>query len=156
MRALTLEEFAQDMRRGGDIRQADMADEILALIDIEEEVAEPYGNLCDDLNNAAPKELEDKPEKQMEWVIDRSNMLQDIEKAIEEAAVLPSTGANGLPVQRDTEDAVKELLDMLGKAQDVLEAAGWPGDGDFLEALNGLAERAARAPEEIEVMTYDL
>lgn len=156
MKPHTLEEFAQELRLKGDFREVEFADEILALLDIEEEVAEPYSNLCDDLNNVAPEGLTDKPEKQMEWVIDRSNLLGEIEKEIEEAAVLPTTGANGLPIQRDTDDAVKELLAMLGDAQDILETAGWPGDGDFIEALNGLAERAARAPEEIEVMTYDL
>jgi hypothetical protein len=148
MRPLNLEEFAQEMRRGGDIRQADMADEILALIDIEEEVAEPYSNLCDDLNNVAPDGLTDKPEKQMEWVIDRSNLLEEIEDELREKGKAPEGTA-------DTADAVKELLGTMAEAEAILEAAGWPGT-DFIEALQGLAERAARAPEEIEVMTYDL
>jgi len=149
MRALSLEEFAQDMRRKGDIRQADMADEILALLDLEEEVAEPYSNLCADLEHYAPAELAEKPEKACEWLGDRSNLLKEIEEHLKEAGREPQ-GTN------DTADAVKELLGLLSEADAILEAAGWPGDGDFIEALQGLAERAARAPEEIEVMTYDL
>lgn len=144
MKPFTLEEFAQEMRRNGDIRQADMADEILMLLDLEEDVAEPYGNLCDDLNSAAPEGLKDKPEKQMEWVIDRSNLLQDIEKELDE------DGRTG-----DTDDQVKALLETLGNIREIVGLEGGT-DEDLEEAVRTLAERAARAPEEIEVMTYDL
>jgi hypothetical protein len=144
MRPLNLQEFAEDMRRKGDIRDADMADEILALLDIEAEVAEPYSDLCADLENCAPKGLAEQPAKALEWVIDRSNLLLEIEGHLKEAK------RDG-----DPDDAVKELLGTMADAEAILEAAGWPGM-DFLEALQGLADRAARAPEETEIMTYDL
>lgn len=152
MRALSLEEFAQEMRRKGDIRQADMADEILMLLDLEEEVAEPYSNLCADLENVAPDNLKNvvnEHARTLEWLIDRSNLLKEIEDHLRDAGREPQ-GTN------DTADTVKEIVETLGEADAILEAAGWPGDGDLIEALQGLAERAARAPEEIEVMTYDL
>lgn len=149
MKPYTLEEFAQELRLKGDYRESDFADEILMLIDIEEEVAEPYSNLCADLENVAPGGLKDKPEKQLEWVIDRSDLLGEIEDHLKEAGHEPQ-GTD------DAADKVKELLSILSEADAILEAAGWPGDGDLIEALQGLAERAARAPEEIEVMTYDL
>lgn len=145
MKPYTLEEFAQELRLKGDHREVDFADEILALLNLEEEVAEPYSNLCDDLNIIAPKALTDRPEKQMEWVIDRSNLLTEIEDQLKEAKR-----------EGDPDDAVKELLDTLSDAENILEAAGWPGSGDFVDALQGLADRAARAPEETGIMTYDL
>jgi hypothetical protein len=138
LRALTLKEFAEDMRRKGDIREADLADEILALIDIEEEVAEPYSTLCDDLNIHAPTELKDKPEKALEWLGDRSNLLADIEEELKQA------GREG-----DADDAVKEMIDTLADAEKILEEHGWPGT-DFLDALENLAENAPTPTE------YDL
>lgn len=117
MKPLTLQEFAEDMRRKGDIRQADMADEILALIDIEADIAEPYSNLIVDLEIYAPTELNGKPEKAMEWLGDRSNMLADIEAAIDASNALPKAGANGIPINRDPDDAVKELLEALDAAK---------------------------------------
>jgi hypothetical protein len=144
MRPLTLQEFAEDMRRKGDIRDTDLADEILDLLVLEEEVAEPYSNLCADLEIYAPVDMAERPERAMEWLGDRSNLLADIEKELKEA------NRNG-----DVDDVVKELLGTMEQAEAILEAAGWPG-GDFLEALQGLAERAARAPEEVEIIPYDL
>jgi predicted CopG family antitoxin len=146
MKPHTLEEFAQELRLKGDYREADFADEILALLDIEEEVAEPYSNLCDDLNNAAPKGLEDKPEKQMEWVIDRSNELDEIYELFSKEKL----GEQGVV------DAIREMVETTAQAEALIERAGWPGSGEFIEALETIIERAERAPEEIEVMTYDL
>jgi hypothetical protein len=99
MRPLDLKEFAEDMRRKGDIRDADLADEILALLDIEADVAEPYSELCLDISFLVPKELEDKPAKSVEWLGDRSNMLKEIEKHLAEA------GHEG-----DADDAVKAVI----------------------------------------------
>lgn len=145
MRPLTLKEFAQELRLKGDFRETDFADEILALVELEDEVAEPYSNLCDDLNTTAPEGLTDKPEKQMEWVIDRSNLLGEIEDQLKEAK------RDG-----DVDDEIKDLLATMAQAEALIERAGWPGNGDFIEALETIIERAERAPEEIEVMTYDL
>lgn len=138
MRPLNLKEFAEGLRRKGDIRDADLADEILALLDLEEEVAEPYSNLLVDLENAVPKDLRDKPEKAMEWLGDRSNLLAEIEKALEEA------GHKG-----DADDVIKGLIGTLADAEKILEDHGWPGT-DFLNALENLAENALTIPE------YDL
>jgi hypothetical protein len=35
------------------------------------------------------------------------------------------------------------MLGTLEQAEAILEAAGWPGDGDFLDGLQALAERPA-------------
>lgn len=67
MKALTLEEFAQDLRRSGDIRTADIADNILALLDLEEEVAEPYSEICANLEHYAPHTVNDA-RRAVEWL----------------------------------------------------------------------------------------
>lgn len=141
MTPYNLKEFAEQLRLEGN----DFGNEILDLLDLEEEVAEPYGTLCDDLRHYAPDDLKEKPEKALEWLGDRSHLLAEIEEQLREA------GHDG-----DVDDVIKEIIGTLDQAEDILEAAGGPGDGDFIESLHGLAERAARAPEETEVMTYDL
>jgi hypothetical protein len=100
MRPLNLREFAEDMRRKGDIRQADMADDILALIDIEEEVAEPYSELCDDLQHYAPESLRENMPLALEWLGDRSNLLAEIEE------ILKASGRSG-----DIDDEIKKLIE---------------------------------------------
>lgn len=145
MKPYTLEEFAEELRRKGDYREFEFADEILALLDIEEAVAEPYSTLCHDIEHYAEKfSNPDDAEKALEWVGDRSNLLAEIEDQLKEAK-RPG----------DVDDEIKEMIGTLADAEAILEAAGWPGM-DFLEALQGLADRAARAPEETEIMTYDL
>jgi hypothetical protein len=111
---------------------------------LEADVAEPYSDLCADLEMYAPTDMAENPPRMAEWLGDRSNLLADIEKLLKEA------NRKG-----DVDDVVKELLGTMEQAEAILDAAGWPG-GDFLEALQGLAERAARAPEEMEIVTYDL
>lgn len=95
MTPLTLREFADNLRMSGDWREAEFADEILTLIDIEEEVSEPYGTLCDDLEHYAP-EHRGNPAKALEWVGDRSNLLAEIEEQLKEAG--RDVGANGFPI----------------------------------------------------------
>lgn len=124
MRSQSLEEFAEDMRRKGDIRDADLADDILALLDIEAEVAEPYSELCCDIEQYAKDGGFSNPDdalKAVEWLGDRSNMLADIEKLLEESDALPKTGPNGLPIKRDTDDAIRELLEALAERPEPLE-----------------------------------
>lgn len=133
MTPLTLEEFAQELRRKGNWREAEFADEILALLDIEEEVAEPYGNLCADIENYA-KDFSnpDDAAKALEWIGDRSNLLADVEKQIKDANR-----------EGDVDDVVRELLGTLDHAEEILEAAGWPGNGDFIQGMQSLADRPA-------------
>jgi hypothetical protein len=101
MRPLNLKEFAEDMRRKGDIRDTDLADEILALIDIEEEVAEPYSTLCHDIEHYAKDYSNpDDAEKALEWVGDRSNLLAEIEE------LLKASGRTG-----DVDDEIKRLIE---------------------------------------------
>lgn len=135
----TLEEFAQELRLKGDFREVEFADEILALLDIEEEVAEPYSTLCYDIEQYAEGfSNPDDAAKALEWIGDRSNLLREIEKEIEDASR-----------KGDVDDVVKELLGTMAQAEDILEAAGWPGDGDFIEGIQALADRP-------EPMEYDL
>lgn len=133
MRPLNLKEFAEDMRRKGDIRDADLADEILALVDLEEEVAEPYSTLCYDVEQYAKDGGYSNPDdalKSVEWLGDRSNLLRDIEKELEDAK-RPG----------DVDDVIRELLATLKAAEAILEEQGWPGDGDFIEGIHALADR---------------
>lgn len=148
MQPHTLKEFAQQLRLTGNYREVEFADEILTLIDLEIDVAEPYWELVGDIEHSAPADLKDKPGKALERLNDRSATLDEIETALRDA------GKDELA--KDTDDVVKALLGILSDAEDILETAGWPGDVDFITSLNELAERAARAPEEMEVTTYDL
>jgi hypothetical protein len=100
----TLEEFAQELRRKGDFREAKFADEILTLMDIEAEVAEPYSELCGDIEHYCPNN--ETPQRALEWLGDRSNLLAQIEEQLKEAGL--DVGANGLPI--DADDAVKDLI----------------------------------------------
>lgn len=132
MKALTLKEFAENLRMSGDWREADFATEILDLLDIEEEVAVPYSDLCVDIEHTAPADLKDNHLKALERLNDRSAILEEIEKALGERTDKPG----------DADDEVKIVLGILGEAEDILEAAGWPGT-DFIDALRTLAERPA-------------
>lgn len=142
-RSQSLEEFAEDMRRKGDIRDADLADEILMLVDLEAEVAEPYSTLCDDLNSYAPEGLRDKPEKAMEWLCDRSNELDEIRELFS-AEELSEGGIV---------DAISERLDGLKNFETIMrEHGGWT-EGDLQDGLFALIERAGKLSNDLE---YDL
>lgn len=150
MKPYTLEEFAQQLRVKGDYRESDFADEILMLLDIEEEVAEPYSELCHDIENLAPEHLKqtgvvNAHSRTIEWLGDRSDLLKEIEDALKEDGREPEGTA-------DTADAVRELLGTMTQAEALLERAGWPGT-DFIDALEKLIERAEKAPP---AMEYDL
>jgi hypothetical protein len=141
MRPLNLKEFAEDMRRKGDIRDADLADEILALIDIEEEVAEPYSTLCDDIEHYAKdfSNPDDAP-KALEWIGDRSNLLKEIEEELDK------DGRTG-----DTDDQVKALLETLAKIREIAGVPDTATDEDVENAIQALVD-AAPTKE----LTYDL
>ncbi len=107
MEPLTLLEFAQNLRVNGTWREAEFADEILTLIDLETDVAEPYWELVGDLEHSAPQDRKSEtPARLLERLNDRSGMLDEIEKAISDAGL--DVGANGLPI--DADDAVKDLI----------------------------------------------
>lgn len=106
MQPLTLEEFAQQLRVSGDYREMEFADEILMLLDIEADVAEPYSDLCADIEHTAPAGLKDNHLKALERLNDRSGMLEEIEKQLSDIGL--DVGANGLPI--DAADAVKDLI----------------------------------------------
>lgn len=132
MRPHTLKEFAENLRITGDWREVEFADEILELITLEEDVAEPYSDLCSDLEHTAPDDLKDKPAKALERLNDRSHLLGEIETLLKDA------GRDG-----DVDDVVKEMIGTLGDAEDILEAAGWPGGSDFIDGIQALADRPA-------------
>jgi hypothetical protein len=131
MRLQSLQEFAQELRRGGDIRQADMADEILALIDIEEEIAEPYGNLCSDIEHYAKGfSNPDDAAKALEWLGDRSNLLKEIEEELAE------DGRTG-----DTDDQIKAMLETLAFIRNIIGAPDTATDEDLETAIQALVDR---------------
>lgn len=137
MRPLTLEEFAQALRMEGN----EFADEILDLCHLEEDVADPYGEFCDDLAHYAP-EHRGNPSKALEWLGDRSQMLAEIETHLENSSIGPG----------DADDLVKQTLDELGSVEEIMrEHGGWT-EGDLQDALFALIERASKAP----AMEYDL
>lgn len=120
MRPLNLKEFAQALRTEGH----PFADEILDLLDLETEVAEPYGNLCDDLDHYVPTNP-GRPDKQLEWLGDRSALLSEIQ---DELAKSDRTG--------DVDDIVKEMISTLDQAEALLMQSQWLSEGgDFLTAL---------------------
>lgn len=139
MKALTLEEFAEELRRKGDFREVEFADEILQLLDIEEECAEPYGNLCSDIEHYA-KDFSNPTDaaKALEWVGDRSNLLKEIEEELDK------DGRTG-----DTDDQVKALLETVAKLRDILGLEEGT-DEDIENAVQALVDRAPAA------MEYDL
>lgn len=129
MQPLTLKEFAQQLRMDG----CEFADEIFDLIDLEEEIAEPYGNLCYDIEQYA-KDFSnpDDASKALEWLGDRSNLLAEIEKALDE------DGRTG-----DTDDQVKAMLETLSNIHDIIGAADTATDEDLETLIQALAERPA-------------
>jgi hypothetical protein len=76
MRPLDAREFCEALRTSGDFRQADLADELLAALDLQP-VVDEFVELCDDLDHYA-EALKGKPAKQVEWLGDRSDTLTEI------------------------------------------------------------------------------
>lgn len=142
----SLEEFAKLLRARGDYREAEFGTEILDLIDLEAEVAEPYGELCDDLDHNAPEELKGKPAKALERLIDRSDLLAEIETKLRDAGFLPEG--------TEIDDALDNALEIVADLEIVMRRNGWKdGEGDLIDALDDLAEKVNRAPPALE---YDL
>lgn len=141
MRPHTLEEFAQELRIKGDWREAEFGMEILDLLALEEEVAEPYSDLCADLEYYAPDGLKGKPEKVVEWLAGRAALLDEIENELKERGREPEGTA-------DTADAVREALGTLDYIADTLDVNdAW--EGDMENSIKRLCERP-------KPMEYDL
>lgn len=136
MKALTLEEFATNLRVRGDWRESDFGTEILELIDMRETVEEPYYTLCDDVAHYAPADLKENTPRALEWLGDRSGLLEEIERQFTDAGREPEG-------TEDVGDVVRGLLEDLAEAEAILEAAGVAGEGTFLDQLRALAERPA-------------
>ncbi len=137
MQPINLREFAEQLRLGDD-PGAKFADEILALIDLEADVAEPYFTLCDDIKHHTDKRVEGDEAKRVEWLGDRSDLLDEIDE------LLKGDGRTG-----DPDDEVKALIGSLADAEAALRKSGHWTEGDFLDALALLIERAP-------VLQYDL
>lgn len=129
-RPVDLREFAERLRITGTNQECDFADEIISLLDIEAEVAEPYWDLVNDLENLAPANLKDKPLKTVEWLGDQSQLVDELKEE------LGKHGRTG-----DVDDELKEILETLATAEDTLRNRGHWTAGEFLDALFTLAER---------------
>lgn len=144
MRPLNAREFAEQLRLEGN----EFADEILDLIDIEEEVAEPYSELCGDIEHYAPDKLKNthnEHARTVEWLGDRSALLTEIEDQLRDDGREPEG-------TQDAGDIVKELIDEFGNFETIMrEHGGWT-EGDLQDALFALIERADKAPK----LEYDL
>lgn len=111
MRPRTLEEFAEELRRKGDFYEMEFADEILMLVDIETEVAEPYSDLCADIElYAADYSNPTDAIKALEWVGDRSNLLKELEELL---------AAEGY-ADCDPDDALRNIFEKLDSLESTL------------------------------------
>lgn len=137
MKPLNLLEFAQQLRLEGN----EFADEILMLVNIETEVAEPYSDLCFDIELVAPNGM--PVEKAVEWLGDRSQELDEIRECFSEEAMAETS----IP------ELIKELQDERDTIETVMrEHGGWT-EGDLQDALFALIDRANKAAPKLE---YDL
>lgn len=139
IRPETLKEFAELLRINGDYREVEFATEILDLLALEDEVAEPYSDLCADLEHNAPTDLKDSPSKALERLVNRSDMLGEIETYFENSSIGPG----------DVDDLTRQVLGEIENIETIMtEHGGWT-EGDLQDALFALIERAAP-------MEYDL
>lgn len=135
MKPLNLQEFAEQLRLEGN----EFADEILELCTLEDDVAEPYGDLCDDIASYVPDALKEKPDRGVEWLGDRSNELKEIE------AELDKDGRTG-----DTDDQIKAMLCTL---ENIRLALGLPDTATDEDLETAVQELVDAAPPKLE---YDL
>lgn len=141
MKPLDLKEFAEELRRKGVGPEIEFATEILDLLDLEEEVAEPFNDVCTELDHYAPESLTGRPQRQAEWLGDRANLLTEIEEQFRKAK------RDG-----DIDDVVRDTLDELANIETILRKYGGWSEGDLQDALFALIERADKAPK----LKYDL
>lgn len=135
-------EFAENMRLSGDIRTADLADEILMALD-SEPLVEQLESLIGDISHYVPDVLKEKPERAVEWLGDRSQELDEIRECFSEEAM----AASSIP------ELIKELQEGRDDIETVMrEHGGWV-EGDLQDALFALIERASKIENDLE---YDL
>lgn len=139
MRPHTLEEFAQQLRINGNYWETEFADEILYLFDLDKEVAQPYSDLCSDLEHYAPGHR-GNPSKALEWLGDRSAELGEIHDLFTPDEL---QGEN-------VPDQIKERFDELKEIEATLTEQGLRGNGSLADAIFDLCERVPPAQE------YDL
>lgn len=141
MRPHTLKEFAENLRVAGDWREVEFATEILDFLDLEADVAEPYGDLCDDIAHYAPTALKGaEPGKIVEWLGDRSAELDEV-YGLFTAEELQS---------ENVPDQIRERFDALKEIEAMLCEQGLRGSGELPDAIFDLIERIPPARE------YDL
>lgn len=102
-------EFARDLQMQGN----KWAREIVEALEYHPDLQDEYNELCEELDYRAPAEMKGQFLKRVEQLRDRSDMLQDIEEALEEAGLLEVTHANGTKSKVDPDDAVKQLIERI-------------------------------------------
>lgn len=142
IRPLNLEEFAQQLRVSGDYQEAEFADEILYLFDLDEEVAQPYNDLCDDIRHYAPEALKEQPAKALEWLGNRSAELEEIYDLFS----ADELGGENIP------DQIKERFEALENFEEIIRKHGGWTEGDLQDGLFALIERA----DKVSKQEYDL
>jgi len=128
MKPLNLREYAESLRIQGN----HFADEILRLCDWRDEVEPVYSRLIDDLEYyARGRDVPNDLEKQLEWLGDRSHLLDEI------ADMLDQSGRN-----RDVADEVRDLIDTVDILKALLIRKGHMEEGDDIyEAVAQLCDR---------------
>ena len=131
----TLDEFAKVLRATGDYRESEFGTEILELLDLRE-IEEAYGELCGDIEHAAPDSLKDKPLKALEWLTDRSAVLAEIEEQLDDSWRT-----------KDADDEVKALLDFRDDVARIIGAPDKADDETILGELEKLLKKLPPATE---------
>jgi vacuolar-type H+-ATPase subunit I/STV1 len=100
------------------VDNAEFIREALEMLDGEAE-REAWATHCEDLDHAAPDELKGKPDKALEWLTDRSNLLDEIRDHLEKVGLVPGdeNECNAL----DLADLVNEVIDELDNVSTELE-----------------------------------
>lgn len=93
---LNAREFVESLRISGNA----FADEIMDALDFVEHAE--HDELVEDIEYHVPKEYKNAPRRAVEWLVDRHNLLGEIEDILDQA------GFKGA-----ADDAVQELLDRL-------------------------------------------
>lgn len=84
MKPLDLSEFAQSLRLASDTQVADFAEEILELVAGGERLEFLESEVVDVIEKACDK-WKDKPDKAAEWLVDREQLLSELEDTLDKA-----------------------------------------------------------------------
>lgn len=117
MKIFSLKEFAHNLYNTGNTQEMEFAKEILGNLDFVENSR--HDEICEDLDTYAKGRGE--PIKQVEWLGDRSNLLEEIEDHLTNAGYV----AKGTD---DTADEINKLIDLVLDMQAalVVEETGKP------------------------------